>query len=160
MLRNESPFSRHCEEIIASLPIRFPFELRAFLTAVGDQRGVPIELWRMTPTRMGRSGMVLRTYRRIYLLVASRTDSVHLTHIAFHELGHLLLGHSSDLVCATGSTRQAAEGRQEEQAEEFAYALYACVRSGAREHRVRASRPRAQLRAAFGPGMRLGGANA
>jgi len=151
-------FTRHCEEIINSLPMRFPFELTAFLAAVGEQRGVSITLWRMTPGRCGRTGMLLRTYRQIYVLVTSKTDPVHVSHIAFHELGHLLLGHGSDRGCATaGQSRSDCEREEEVQAERFAYLLSAHVRAGVAQHRRRGSRAQVQLRAAFGSRRHLCG---
>ena len=160
--RQDGPsFTEHCEKIINSLPIRFPFELTAFLAAVGEQRGVPIALWRMTPGRCRRTGMLLRTYQQIYVLVASKTDPVHVSHIAFHELGHLLLGHGSDRACAkAGRLRVRCGSEDEEQAERFAYLLSAHVRAGAARHRRPGSRAQEQLRAAFGSRRHLCGGHA
>ncbi len=149
--RRRRDFDRRCQAIIESLPIRFPFELGAFLADVGKQRGVPIELWRMTPQRPDRTGMMVRACQRVYVFVASRTDPLHVSHIAFHELGHLLLGHASNRECtAPGRGPGGTHEVEEDHAERFAHLLSARVRDGAWRDRARMSRQQLELRAAFG----------
>ncbi|WP_410659450.1 hypothetical protein [Amycolatopsis sp. lyj-112] len=140
---------RRCEEIIRSLPVRYPFELNAFLCAVGMQQGIPIELWRMNHVRSTRTGQLLRTYLRNYVFVVRRTTAWHARHIAFHEVAHLLLGHPSERICVT-SPRSSVRGTEEEHAEYFAYLLSDYVRAGERAHRRRVTGARRQLLSAFG----------
>jgi len=149
--RRRRGFDRHCGAIIDSLPIRFPFELNAFLAAVGRQHGMPITLWRMQPRRAGKTGMMVRTRNGIYVFVASQTDPHHTAHVAFHELGHLLLDHPGNSECAMPDSGSAGAASAEEcQAERFAHLLLARVHAGAWRDRVRMSRRQWELRASFG----------
>jgi hypothetical protein len=144
--QEEREFIRRCESIIATLPIRYPFELRAFINAVGAQRGVRVHLGRMRAGR-GASGLLLRAKDECWLLVAATAAPVHVAHIAFHEIGHWVLGHPGDDLCRRRTHRG---DRREAEAEQFAYLLRAHVRAGAARRHDRLPPGRTALRAAFG----------
>jgi hypothetical protein len=140
-------FIRRCETIIAALPIRYPFELRAFLNAVGKQRGMTVVLGRMPTGCCGTNGLLLRVRERCWLVVAAAAVPAHVAHIAFHEVGHWVLGHSDAYACGR---RTRPDDRWEAEAEQFAYLLRAHVRAGTARHRDRLPPGRTALRAAFG----------
>ena len=147
--RNEDEeFLRRCESIIAKLPIRYPFELRAFLKAVGKQRGMTVVLGRMLIGRSGTSGLLVRMRTECLLGVAAAAVPAHVFHIVFHEVGHWVLDHPGDYVC---SRRTSTGDQREIDAEQFAHLLQAHVRAGTTRHRDRQLPPgRTALRAAFG----------
>jgi hypothetical protein len=145
--REDREFIRRCESIIGSLPIRYPFELRAFLKAVGRQRGMTVVLGRMSTTRGGASGLLARSREECWLMVAAKAAPAHVAHIAFHEVGHWVLGHPGDHACR----RRAHPGdRWEAEAEQFAYLLREYVTTGAARQPGRLPPGRTALRAAFG----------
>jgi hypothetical protein len=143
----DQQFVRRCETIISALPIRHPFELRAFLDAVGQQRGMSVVLGRMPLKRGGASGLLARTREECWLTVVAKAVPAHAAHIAFHEIGHLILGHPGDYVCGR---RTRPDDRWEVEAEQFACLLREHVRAGAARHRDRLPPGRTALRAAFG----------
>ncbi|MEA5366237.1 hypothetical protein VA596_42375 [Amycolatopsis sp., V23-08] len=147
--RNEDQeFRRRCETIIATLPIRYPFELRAFLKAVGKQREMTVVLGRMLTGRSGTTGLMMRVRTDCLLGVAAAAAPAHVYHIVFHEIGHWVLDHPGDYVC---SRRTSTENQRELDAEQFAHQLQAHVRAGTTRHRYRHLPPgRTALRAAFG----------
>lgn len=147
--RNEDEeFRRRCETITATLPIQYPFELRAFLKALGKQRGMTVVLGRMATGRSGTSGLMMRVRTECLLGVAAAAVSTHVYHIVFHEIGHWLLDHPGDYVCGR---RTSSENQRELDAEQFADLLQAYVRAGTARHRDRQLPPgRMALRAAFG----------
>ncbi len=140
-------FIRRCETIIGTLPIRHPFELRAFLKAVGQQRGMTVVLGRMSTTRGGVSGLLARSREECWLMVAAKAAPAHVAHIAFHEVGHWMLGHPGDHLCRR---RTHPGDRREAEAEQFAYLLRAHVQTAAARQRERLPPGRTALRAAFG----------
>ncbi|MBE1493165.1 hypothetical protein H4696_000265 [Amycolatopsis lexingtonensis] len=147
--RNEDEeFRRRCESLIATLPIRYPFELRAFLKAVGKQREMTVVLGRMLTGRSGTSGLLVRMRTECLLGVAAAAVPTHVYHIVFHEVGHWVLEHPGDYVC---SRRTGTGSQRELEAEQFAHQLQAHVRAGTARHRDRQLPPgRTALRAAFG----------
>lgn len=84
---------RTFEEIAAGLTIPDPWDTKAFLTILGQERGRPIEL-RPVITRPGTPcGLLLSTDRADYVFYASNTTPFHQLHIQCHETAHLLCGH-------------------------------------------------------------------
>ncbi len=138
---------RHCDSIIATLPIQYPFELRAFLDALGEQRETAVVLGRMPTGRGGASGLLVRARTQCWLGIAAAAVPAHVAHIAYHEIGHWLLGHPGDYVCGR---RSCPDDRCEVEAEQFAYRLRAHIRAGMTRHRDRLPPGRTALRAAFG----------
>src|SRR3954451_2385927 len=104
MTDDRREFSRRCENLISELPIAFPFELTTFLGAVGEQLGHPLELWRMNQVGSKRTGLLLRMIPQNIVCVVRGTTPAHLRHIAFHELGHLLLEHGGNRECSLPGT--------------------------------------------------------
>jgi hypothetical protein len=143
----DQDFIRRCETIISTLPIRHPFELRAFLDAVGRQQGMSVVLGRMPTRRGGASGLLARSREECWLMVAAKAAPAHAAHIAFHEIGHWILGHPGDYACGR---RTHPDGRWEVEAEQFACLLREHVKAGAARHRDRLPPGRTALRAAFG----------
>jgi hypothetical protein len=143
----DQEFIRRCETIISTLPIRHPFELRAFLDAVGRQRGMSVVLGRMPTRRGGASGLLARSREECWLMVAAKAVPAHAAHIAFHEVGHWVLGHPGDYVCGR---RTRSDDRWEVEAEQFACLLREHVKTGAAHRADRLPPGRTALRAAFG----------
>ncbi|MEV6871730.1 hypothetical protein [Amycolatopsis sp. NPDC051128] len=107
-----------------------------------------VVLGRMPSGRGGTSGLLVRMRTQCWLGVAAAAVPAHVFHIAFHEVGHWLLGHPGDYVCGR---RTSADDRREIEAEQFADLLQAHVRAGTARHRDRHLPPgRTALRAAFG----------
>ncbi|WIX85812.1 hypothetical protein [Amycolatopsis sp. DG1A-15b] len=143
----EQEFMRRCETIISALPIRHPFELRAFLDALGQQQGMSVILGRMPLRRGGVSGLLARTREECWLTVVAKAVPAHAAHIAFHEIGHWILGHPGNHACGR---RTRPDDRWEVEAEQFACLLREHVKAGAARHRDRLPPGRTALRAAFG----------
>jgi hypothetical protein len=148
-------FTRRCERLIDNLTIRYPFELTAFLVQLGEERGKRLTLWRMNPNNSLPTGMLVDTHDEGCLFVVRDISPSFLRHIAFHEVGHLLL----DTLCHNSpdaSASATAESDQEKQAERFAYMLAAHVSAGDRQHRgACATGEQLQLRSAFGSRRQL-----
>jgi hypothetical protein len=140
-------FIRHCDSIIATLPIRYPFDVHAFIDAFGEQRGIAVVLGRMPAGRGGTSGLLVRARTQCWLGIAAAAVPAHVAHITYHEIGHLVLGHPGDYVCGR---RSCPDDRWEIEAEQFAYRLRAHIRAGMARHRDRLPPGRRALRAAFG----------
>jgi hypothetical protein len=151
----EAAFTRRCERLIDDLTIRYPFELTAFLKRLGEERGKPLTLWRMNPNNSLPTGMLVDTHDEGCLFVVRDISPSFLRHIAFHEVGHMLL----ETVCHSSPDAPApanAESDQEKQAERFAYLLTAHVSAGDRRHcNTRATGAQLQLRSAFGSRRQL-----
>lgn len=139
-------FIRRCETIISALPIRHPFELRAFLDALGQQQGMPVILGRMPLRRGGASGLLARTREECWLTIVAKAVPAHAAHIAFHEIGHWILDHPGTYACGR---RTSPDDGWEIEAEQFACLLREYVNAGAARHRDRLP-GRTALRAAFG----------
>ncbi len=79
-------------------------------------------------------------------MVAAKAVPAHAVHIAFHELGHWVLGHPGDYACGR---RTRPDDRWEVEAEQFACLLREHVKTGAARRADRLP-GRTALRAAFG----------
>jgi len=151
----DAAFTRRCERLIDNLTIRYPFDLTAFLVQLGEERGKPLALWRMNPNKTLPTGMLIDTHDEGCLFVVRDISPSFLRHIAFHEVGHMLLEtrcHSNPDAAATAN----AESDEERQAERFAYLLAAHVSVEDRRHRnACATGAQLQLRSAFGSRRQL-----
>ncbi|MFF3752608.1 ParH-like protein [Streptomyces sp. NPDC002018] len=79
--------------IAASLALPRPFTPEAFIAALAERRGRPIEI---LPVAVGHSmpcGLLVTTDRADYILCAADTTAFHRRHILLHEAAHLLCGH-------------------------------------------------------------------
>ena len=84
-----------CESRLAGLDIPHPFDLATFCAALSERRGRRIVL---LPTELAAdspSGLWIRGERDDYIVYERTTTPLHQTHIALHEIGHLLCEHDS-----------------------------------------------------------------
>jgi hypothetical protein len=84
-----------CETRLADLRIPNPFDLTVFCADLAQRRGRPIALLPMPLAGAGLSGLWLRADRTDYVVYEQATTRLHQTHIALHEIGHLLCEHQS-----------------------------------------------------------------
>ena len=87
-----------CEGRLADLDIPHPFDLATFCASLSERRGRRIVL---LPTEMAAdspSGLWIRGERDDYIVFERTTTPLHQTHIALHEIGHLLCEHASPAV--------------------------------------------------------------
>lgn len=92
---NPAELRTRCEARLAGLDIPDPFDLTTFCAHVASRRCRPIVL---LPTELpadSTSGLWIRGARRDYIVYESATTPLHRTHIALHEIGHVLCGHES-----------------------------------------------------------------
>lgn len=82
-----------CESRLASVPIPIPFDLTAFCTDLGRTRGRPITVVLIAMDARSPSGLWLSGTTADYIVCEQATTPLHRTHIALHEIGHLLCGH-------------------------------------------------------------------
>jgi hypothetical protein len=86
---------RRCAAIIANLDIPRPFDLPKFLSQIATRRNRPIFLHPFTSGPGTPCGLWLRTARADHIFHEKGTTPWHRTHIALHEIAHMLLGHDS-----------------------------------------------------------------
>ncbi|MBP2476723.1 hypothetical protein JOF53_005595 [Crossiella equi] len=158
---------KRCAQLVSTLDIPEPFDVRSLVASLAAERGRPIELIPLAARPSTPCGVLAATDRADYLFYTSDTSPLHQEHILLHELGHLLCGHVgtgdlSETVSQVlmpnlpvelvrrvlGRTTYAQE--QEQEAELVASLIM---------HRVRRELPQApvsseleRLRSAFGPG--------
>jgi hypothetical protein len=92
---NRATSRQECEALVAGLDVPEPFDLESLCRQLGEQRSRPIALM---PTAMAFGnlcGLWLATARSDYVFYEDDTSRLHQKHIVFHELGHLLRGHSA-----------------------------------------------------------------
>ncbi|MEU7823071.1 hypothetical protein [Catellatospora sp. NPDC049133] len=128
---------RRCKELIRDFDVPRPFDLELFRQELERKRGrrivfVPVETGARCPC-----GLWLATADTDYVFVERATSPLHMTHIALHEIGHILFGHqgispySAEFLAKALPTldpsavirllgRTAYSGRQEEEAETLA----------------------------------------
>jgi hypothetical protein len=92
---NPAELRARCEARLAGLHIPDPFDLTAFCAHLADRRGRPIVLHPMELAAASPSGLWIRGEHRDYIVYEIATTPLHQTHIALHEIGHLLCGHES-----------------------------------------------------------------
>lgn len=93
-MSTQSALRGKCAEVIDTLDIPQPFRLTDLVDEVAQQRGRRIEL---VPTHWGSSapcGVLVATDEVDYVCFDAHTSDVHQIQIIFHELGHMMLGHT------------------------------------------------------------------
>lgn len=91
-----------CEQLIETLPIPEPFDIPIFLSRLAARRGRRIELIAAALPSTPLCGMLVSTGDADYIVHAVDTTPLHAQHIDMHEVGHLLLGHTSSTGVAGG----------------------------------------------------------
>ena len=95
MSRERERARKECEDLVAALDVPEPFDLGALCHRIGQASGRPIVL---LPTAMifgNLCGLWLALAQADYVFYEQRTTPLHQLHIVFHELGHILRGHSA-----------------------------------------------------------------
>ena len=92
---NPAQLRARCEARLADLYIPRPFDLATFCQHLGSRRSRPILLLPMELAADSPSGLWIRGDRNDYIVYEQATTPLHQTHIALHEIGHLLCGHTS-----------------------------------------------------------------
>ncbi|MFI5800680.1 ParH-like protein [Streptomyces sp. NPDC051677] len=88
---------RYCAEVIEHVDVPAPYDVNALCDALEQRRQREISLTPMAmPTRPGSPcGLWIATDNVDYILYQRNTSKAHGAHIVRHEVGHMLLGHSS-----------------------------------------------------------------
>lgn len=86
---------RRCAAIVADFDIPRPFDLGRFLAQVAARRGRRIFMHPFTSGPGIPCGLWLSTPQADHIFHEADTTPWHRTHIALHELAHILLGHGS-----------------------------------------------------------------
>jgi hypothetical protein len=92
---NPAKLRARCEARLAGLFIPHPFDLTTFCAHVGSRRGRPIRLLPMELGANSPSGLWIRGEGTDFIVYEQATTPLHQTHIALHEIGHLLCDHES-----------------------------------------------------------------
>ena len=79
--------------ILRDLQMPVPFELGQFVAALEQQRRRPILVRPFTSGPEGPCGLWIGTAAADYIYHEAGTTPFHATHIALHEIAHMLLGH-------------------------------------------------------------------
>jgi hypothetical protein len=87
-----SAAGRHAA-IVDALDVPVPFDLAQFVTNLERQRRRPIQLRPFSSKPGAPCGLWIGTAETDYIYHEARTTPFHSTHIAVHELAHMLLGH-------------------------------------------------------------------
>lgn len=99
-----------CIDLVDRLPIPRPFTLARFASGLSEQRGRKIEL---VPARLAASapcGLLVSTDDVDYVCFACNTSAVHQLHIVLHEVGHLVLGHTSRRITVRSASTTPTHG--------------------------------------------------
>lgn len=86
-----------CEDVVAGVSVPEPWDFRAFVNSLGAAPHRPIELIPVTADPTQPSGLLVSTDRADYIFYAANTTPLHQLHIQWHELAHLLRGHSGTM---------------------------------------------------------------
>ena len=79
--------------MIRELQVPVPFDLGQFVAGLERQRGRPIRLRSFSFGPGGLCGLWIGTADADYIYHEASTTPFHTTHIAVHEIAHMLLGH-------------------------------------------------------------------
>lgn len=79
--------------VLEELDVPVPFDLAEFVTGLERQRRRPIYLRSFTSGPGAPCGLWIGTPNADYIYHEAGTTPFHATHIAMHELAHMLLGH-------------------------------------------------------------------
>lgn len=86
-------------ELSVVVPFPGPWDLDAYIAAVAEYRGRPIELAAMDTSMLGGagcgtgSGLWIARHDDDIIVYDRDTSPWHAQHIVLHEIGHMLLGH-------------------------------------------------------------------
>lgn len=86
---------KQCEDLVAVLEVPEPFDLGSLCQRIGQASGRPIVLMPTAMTFGNFCGLWLATAKADYVFYEQHTTPLHQVHIVFHELGHILRGHSA-----------------------------------------------------------------
>ncbi|HEY1573255.1 MAG TPA: hypothetical protein VGG05_18075 [Pseudonocardiaceae bacterium] len=86
-----------CESRLANLDVPHPFDLTTFCARLSERRARLIVLLPTEIAADSHSGMWIKGERQDYIVFERTTTPLHQTHIALHEIGHLLCEHTSPL---------------------------------------------------------------
>ncbi len=81
--------------MVRDLQVPVPFDLGQFVAGLEAQRGRPIRLRPVSFGPGGLCGLWIGTAGADYIYHEAGTTPFHATHIAVHELAHMLLDHRS-----------------------------------------------------------------
>ena len=81
--------------MVRNLQVPVPFDLGQFVAGLERQRGRPIRLRPFSFGPGGPCGLWIGTAEADYIYHEAETTAFHSTHIAVHELAHMLLGHQN-----------------------------------------------------------------
>jgi len=84
---------RRCKNLISGLNVPRPFNLELFRQEMEHKRGMRIVFVEVETSSRCPCGLWLATADTDYVFIDRNTSPVHKTHIALHELGHILFGH-------------------------------------------------------------------
>jgi hypothetical protein len=85
-------FRKRCADLLRTLPMPVPFDVRRLCELLADQRGRPIRLVAM-PGLTGVCGLWAATDTTDMIFYERDTTPPHQEHIILHELGHVLCDH-------------------------------------------------------------------
>jgi hypothetical protein len=91
----ERQLRRRCRALLNELKIRPPLDVAELCRRVAEQRGKPIRLVPHPIPALGPFGAWISAAQADYILYQQETSMSHKAHIVLHELGHILIGHSS-----------------------------------------------------------------
>ena len=100
--RREQPGNRRqghpdFEDLLASIDIPEPFDVQVFCEQIATQRGRALHL-HSVPGISGTDapcGVWIATEKADHIFHEAATSPMHRDHIILHEIGHMLLGHTS-----------------------------------------------------------------
>jgi IrrE N-terminal-like domain len=92
-MEDPSLLRQRCEGFARRLPIPQPFNAQAFVDAVAEHRGRPIELVGIVAKQDTPCGIFIATAEVDYIFYSSNTTLLHQEHIIAHEVAHILCDH-------------------------------------------------------------------
>ena len=96
---------RECTELINSMDLPEPFDIRALCDRLALSRGRPIRLAPIALPSDSPGGLLVSTETADYIFFETRTTPMHQWHVIAHEIGHLLWEHRSSTPCADTARR-------------------------------------------------------
>lgn len=90
-----SALTARCRDRLAGLDLPQPFDVVAFGTRIGRDRGRPLVQIGLPMPADGPRGMCISTRHSDYIIYENATSPVHQEHIILHEISHLLCGHTN-----------------------------------------------------------------
>lgn len=90
---------RRCQAILRDVRLPKQFTAKSLCETIAQRRGRQLHLHPMTPpSEQLPSGMWVATDVADHIFYEQQTSQFHQDHIIFHEIGHILCGHTSPLV--------------------------------------------------------------